>query len=477
MNAQSKLTFVLLAIVIGGLGAPASTSAAGEGWVVTEIDEVHNTIPQDIIVSGDRVTWPAWDTTGSGEWDIWTWTPTEGLTQVTKNDANDYVRGVSGDRIVGNTDDGTDYEIFTWTPDQGLELLTQNDYDDWVFGLSGERLVWIREPAGSGIELLTGTIPNIAETTIISNFSDPFAPMVSGDHVVYRDFNTTNGTWDICVWTPAGTITLDNPEYDDRYAVISGDRVAWIGSDADSDVLFTWTQEEGITALTSGSDTWPVNDNYPGISGDRVVWARYDADDSGLYFSEEIVTWTPEGGVQQVTNNENGDYGPEVSGDRIVWTGLAPGYEVFTWTPDAGVTQLTDNGVWDYHPQVSGDRVAWTQVAGSISKILTAVPVEVAVVEQAQRIIDDYDAAIDDGTLAGSGPGQSADGRANALYNKLLAAKVNIENGDYTAALALLYDVYKLCDGSPKPDDFVEGDARDDIAAKVSALIALLETF
>lgn len=97
------------------------------------------------------------------------------------------------------------------------------------------------------------------------------------------------------------------------------------------------------------------DDVSPDVFGDRVVWSGYDGSDN------EVYTWTPGGGTDQVTNNGYDDCDPQVSGHRIAWSGYdGSDSEVFTWTPAGGVVQLTNNdGIDDERPQVSGDRVVW----------------------------------------------------------------------------------------------------------------------
>jgi len=94
--------------------------------------------------------------------------------------------------------------------------------------------------------------------------------------------------------------------------------------------------------------------------------------------------------------------------------------------------------------------------------------------EKVTDVVGAFEDGVGDGTLAGSGPGDSADGRAGALYNKLLEAQAYIGAGDYPTALTLLYDIYKLCDGMLPPPDFIDGSARQEFADLVMELITLI---
>ncbi len=110
------------------------------------------------------------------------------------------------------------------------------------------------------------------------------------------------------------------------------------------------TEAYFVTQLTSNGG----GDYQPQVSGDRVVWTGYGGTDS------EIFTWTPESGIVQLTSNSVNDHSAKVSGDRVVWvSSLAAGEEIYTWTPAGGTQRVTNNTWRDYVPQVSGDRIAW----------------------------------------------------------------------------------------------------------------------
>ena len=79
-----------------------------------------------------------------------------------------------------------------------------------------------------------------------------------------------------------------------------------------------------------------------------------------------------------------------------------------------------------------------------------------------------FDASVDDGTLEGVGPGNSAYYRLMALRNMIKAA------GDLPIAEACqqLQDAYISCDGEAKPREFADGDSRDELAAMILDLMA-----
>jgi hypothetical protein len=95
--------------------------------------------------------------------------------------------------------------------------------------------------------------------------------------------------------------------------------------------------------------------------------------------------------------------------------------------------------------------------------------------ELIQDILDFIELAVDAGVLSGSGPGNSANNRLNALVNMIEAAGDLIEDGYYEQAYDQLATVYEKCDGQDPPPDFVEGSAREELAEMISDLTAVLE--
>ena len=71
-------------------------------------------------VSGDRIVWLGILTpTFLRKLQVYTWTPTEGVTHLSTSSTLNQWPMVSGDRVVwfgaGGTDAGGDNEVFTWT--------------------------------------------------------------------------------------------------------------------------------------------------------------------------------------------------------------------------------------------------------------------------------------------------------------------------------------------------------------------------
>ncbi|MHC4499608.1 MAG: Kelch repeat-containing protein, partial [Planctomycetota bacterium] len=95
--------------------------------------------------------------------------------------------------------------------------------------------------------------------------------------------------------------------------------------------------------------------------------------------------------------------------------------------------------------------------------------------EQIEDIMDFIDESVEDGNLAGDGPGNSADKRLNALINMIEAAGDLIDDGLYEEAHQQLEDAYKKCDGQTPPPDFVSGPAASELAERIQNLMQIIK--
>jgi hypothetical protein len=91
-----------------------------------------------------------------------------------------------------------------------------------------------------------------------------------------------------------------------------------------------------------------------------------------------------------------------------------------------------------------------------------------------QDVIVFFDAGVESGALSGSGPGNSAQGRLDALRNMLVASEGLMANADMRGAIEQLEVALLRTDGAPQPPDFVTGTAALDLAGEIRELIACL---
>ena len=291
-------------------------------------------------LSEDRVVWSCDGGAGGylgdfGHWNIYSWTPEEGIVQITEG-YNNLNPTVSGDRVVWRRyDNFSDWDIFSWTPEEGMIQITDIRYNFDNIYLEGKK----------------------------------WSPKVSGEMIAWHG-EDANGHRQIYIYNPllSRIQQITDREYYDGSHLISGDyitnyRLIWHGTDHidGSGLLYTWTFLDGIREIApSHHYTIPK-----ALCGDRVVWSTFDDQETA-----QIYTWTPLDGVQQITDYEEEEPGigprrllnPDVSGDRIVWTARDTNgiYQVFSWTFATGVQQITTSAIDKGNVKVSAERLSWS---------------------------------------------------------------------------------------------------------------------
>lgn len=99
------------------------------------------------------------------------------------------------------------------------------------------------------------------------------------------------------------------------------------------------------------------------------------------------------------------------------------------------------------------------------------VVIDVAPDEQIKQITELIETSVAEGTLAGSGPGNSPTKRVSALINMLESTSDLIVGGHYDDAYAQLVDILKKCDGQVPPPDFADGEAREELTEMITELM------
>jgi len=133
---------------------------------------------------------------------------------------------------------------------------------------------------------------------------------------------------------------------------------------------------------------------------------------------------------------------------------------LFAPTTEGLLTAVLEIGNNDYDEPV---------VQVSLSGV--GVVIEVPPDEQIKQITEFIEKSVAEGTLTGSGPGNSPTKRVNALMNMLESTTDLIVGGYYDDAYAQLVDVLKKCDGQVPPPDFVDGEAREELAEMITELM------
>lgn len=145
-----------------------------------------------------------------------------------------------------------------------------------------------------------------------------------------------------------------------------------------------------------------------------------------------------------------------------------------------GETRLNPGSeVWDFDGLSDDQTVYGRVVATDVSGRSTIGPDGTTIipdrttpaVQQIDDILTFFDDSVADGTLVGSGPGNSAKGRLGALRNMIEAAGDLINQGCITEACLQLQNAYDRVDGQPKPPDFASGSAVAELANMIQQLI------
>ena len=105
-------------------------------------------------------------------------------------------------------------------------------------------------------------------------------------------------------------------------------------------------------------------------------------------------------------------------------------------------------------------------------------PVDVTgqLLAQIEEIKTFMEANLENGNLEAAGQKRESRSRLKALNNMLVITAHMIENGRFQAAQNKLREIYKKIDGKRRPQDFVKGQALDDLAARIEALIEILDS-
>jgi hypothetical protein len=328
-------------------------------------------------------------------------------TRLTTNSHDDDVPALSGDRIAWAQDDGNDYEIYTWTPGGGTVRVTNNSYDDYLPRVDGDRIVWGGDAGNADWEIFTWT-PTGGTVQVTNNSLDDEGAVVSRDRIVWmQGYDTDTPQYKIWAWTPSdGAVRLSDASdrVDNLYPDVSGNLVTWVR--VGSPYIYIWSPGSGvnqidtgtshellyaavsgqrIAALSTSSDVFVWDSGSAGswlttgplgggldVSGDRVVW---NAAPSGTI--QQIFTWTPTGGVAQLSSTTSSTSAPRVSENRVVWVddgASGADSEIWSWTPGSGRVAVTSNTTDDIFPSVSGNRIVWLNLASSTNgEIYTAL--------------------------------------------------------------------------------------------------------
>ncbi|HET6352406.1 MAG TPA: hypothetical protein VFG89_09830 [Coriobacteriia bacterium] len=346
-------------------------------------------------ISGDRVAWEC----GDGEVYSWSFSDPTPVNISQDEQRDDIDPQVSGDRVVWSGFDGVDSEIFTWRDGDSAPVNLSNQASaDVVPQIFGGRVVWSTDadvftmlldttspsltppgditthatsPAGASVHFGAtasdgGGIKSlkyyVGSTEITSPHTFPVGMTDVRCAAIDEAGNESSGEFSVVV-VPDTTIVAAGPTRithngdgrDDMNAQIFGDRLVWWSPSpvgVGGDEIQTWRVGDLLPT------TLAVDARSPQISGDRVVWSGYAGSD------EEIYTWKVGDASPTNISNHDGrrDSAPQISGDRVVWSGYdGNDDEIYTWkVGDPSPTNISNHdGISDDFAYVDGDRIVW----------------------------------------------------------------------------------------------------------------------
>ena len=202
---------------------------------------------------------------------------------------------------------------------------------------------------------------------------------------------------------------------------------------------------------------------------------------------DELPYWPPEPPAPTLVHDDKGmdspqgiDFSADLTGSGYLANDSVTPELDADGTTYYGETR-TDPGseAWDFDGLNDDQTVYGRVVASDVSGRSTIGPDDTTIIPdrttpaapQIADILMFFDDSVANGTLVGSGPGNSAKGRLGALRNMIDAAGDLISQGRITKACQQLQNAYLRVDGQPKPPEFATGQAAAQLANMIQQLI------
>lgn len=136
-----------------------------------------------------------------------------------------------------------------------------------------------------------------------------------------------------------------------------------------------------------------------------------------------------------------------------------------------------------FTPQLEGTTQAVLQIASDdpdqsvveVALFGEGLSVILTPAEQVGLILDYYQAALEDGSIAGAGRGRCADNLARTFGKTLIMAERLINAGYDKHALVALKIAEQQCDGDRRPCDFIQGDGVPQLNEMINELIDTID--
>lgn len=325
---------------------------------------------------------------------------------------------------------------------------------------------------GSGIDLtFTATAGNIISSVYVDSSLVATKP---GTQWTYEASNLTAGHTVAVTYAPGYQVTMAIP---DGHGTFTGS-----GFNATTQSGYYLNSES--TSLTAAADTgyaltyWWATDTPGTVSAVNPIPVDSASEHAFTARFDPFFTYTASAG-------SGGSITPTAT-VYATWdspaTTLYYPAKTFTISPDTG---FHIENVW-VDDVAQGAIPSYTFASSPIASppgnhtIVASFTADEEPVGEPEEAIDDlltfFADEISDGNLTGTSPnGKNGDNRLNAFQNMLKSAQQLIDAGEYEEALLQLQSAYAKVDGQPNPPDFIEGPARQELADKILALIAMLE--
>ncbi len=153
-------------------------------------------------------------------------------------------------------------------------------------------------------------------------------------------------------------LRLTNKAQDQHHPTVSGSRIVWQDDYAGKSRIYALKIGSAPVRLTNTSS----NDKLPRVDGDTVVFERRSA--PGALVDSDIWMYRfSTGAASVVSDNDGAQYGPDISGDRVVWYqfNALTGWDIMIKDLSTGsVYQLTKDPGKSLRPRISKNHVVWT---------------------------------------------------------------------------------------------------------------------
>lgn len=230
--------------------------------------------------------------------------------------------------------------------------LTDNDVDDFLVGISNDQIVWAsldgNDPEIIRYAATDSTIQNISSTEAYDSI-----PFVSGELTIWLG-HQGNDT-EVFLNTGGETIQLTDNDVDEFGLAVFGNKAAWVAYDGFDTDLFVY---DGTESNQLTSDDFNDLSPYIAPNGD-IIWYGYNSagDDNELHlYDGESIT--------QLTDNEF-DEGAVAFGSNFVVYQSFDGNDIELYSyGDATTVQITDNNTDEGAFGVSDNFVAYHSFDG-----------------------------------------------------------------------------------------------------------------